>query len=510
MSEKNLESQLEGLFSDADVPGPQPEPSPEAPQPQEPRVGSPETSSVTMPRDTVPDTAVEIASELRAWRVNALNTLLTVVAITSLPILVVVIIQAMRNPEQWTAVLAFLTIYGLLVGLTVFRRLDFRLRVWVVLLIGWVVGVMDVARGGLAGNGGMYFLVLSALAVILIDLRSGLIMAVLSLLAFAGLAAAAQLGWLANWLIYTDNPLTLESWIAAGTVLVMLLVALLGMQWLFNRFLLNTLQEARQTAAGLSQTHDMLRRQTEELERANRLLEKRARALDAAAKISRAASSMLQTEALIHQTVNLIRDRFGYYYVGLFLVDASARWAVLNAGTGEAGRQMLAQGYKLQVGGDSMIGWCTAHGQARIALDVGQEAIRFDDPLLPETRSEMALPLISRGQVIGALTVQSAQAQAFSDEDTAVLQTMADQVANAIENARLLQETERLARRSQLVTEVSDKLRGALDLEEVLQTTVRELGLALGASEAVIRLGPPTLLTQTNGDGAAEQEEVIA
>ncbi len=239
-----------------------------------------------------------------------------------------------------------------------------------------------------------------------------------------------------------------------------------------------------------------------------RELNRRAMYLQAATQVSHAASSVLSPEELVLQTVNLIRDHFNYYYVGLFLMDASRHWTVLRAGTGQAGREMLARGHQLEVGGDSMIGWCTAHGQARIALDVGDEAVRFDNPLLPETRSEMALPLVSRGQVIGALTVQSAAPQAFSEEDVAVLQTMADQVANAIENARLLQEMERLVHRNQLASEVSAKLRSAFNLDEVLQTTVRELGAALGASEAVIRLGSTAPSTPTNGDGTGEQEEV--
>lgn len=173
-----------------------------------------------------------------------------------------------------------------------------------------------------------------------------------------------------------------------------------------------------------------------------RELERRAVQLATAAEVSRAATSVLDPDELVRQTVDLIRDRFGFYYVGLFLLDEAKRWAVLRAGTGEAGRQMLEAGHRLQVGGESMVGWCTANAQARIALDVGEEAVRFDNPLLPETRSEMALPLISRGQVIGALDVQSTEVAAFSDEDIFVLQTMADQLAVAIDNARLLREVQ--------------------------------------------------------------------
>jgi len=169
----------------------------------------------------------------------------------------------------------------------------------------------------------------------------------------------------------------------------------------------------------------------------------RALQLQTAAEVSRAASSILDPEMLIQQVVNLALERFDLYYAGLFLVYENREWAVLRAGTGESGRKMLEQGHKLRVGGDSMVGQCVAKRQACIALDVGAEPVRFANPLLPETRSEMALPLVSRGETIGALTIQSAQEAAFSAEDIAVLQTMADQLANAIANARLYEQARR-------------------------------------------------------------------
>jgi len=168
----------------------------------------------------------------------------------------------------------------------------------------------------------------------------------------------------------------------------------------------------------------------------------RTRGLQASAEVSRATTLYLDPEELLKQTVNLVRDRFGLYYVGLFLLDDAQAYAVLRAGTGEAGRKMLAANHKLEVGGDSMIGRCVERGVARIALDVGAEAVRFDNPFLPETRSEMALPLRARGRVVGAMTVQSAEEAAFDEADIAVMQTMSDQVAGALDNARLFTETQ--------------------------------------------------------------------
>ncbi|MBU1751390.1 MAG: GAF domain-containing protein [Chloroflexi bacterium] len=184
-----------------------------------------------------------------------------------------------------------------------------------------------------------------------------------------------------------------------------------------------------------------------------RTLERRALQLQTAAEVSQAASSILDPDELVQNVVDLVRERFDLYYVGLFLVDdegeAPGKWAVLRAGTGPAGQQMIAQGHKLEVGGDSMIGWCIANRHARIALDVGAEAVRFDNPALPQTRSELALPLISREQVIGAMTVQSEAPQAFTPEDIDNLQTMADQLATAIENARLFANAQRAQQEEQ-------------------------------------------------------------
>jgi signal transduction histidine kinase len=185
-------------------------------------------------------------------------------------------------------------------------------------------------------------------------------------------------------------------------------------------------------------------------------LERRNTHLQTAAEVSRATSGLLDPDELIRRVVDLVHDRFELYYTGLFLVDQTGewgcdqngqpepgRWAVLRAGTGEAGHKMLEKRHKLEVGDTSMIGWCIAHKQARVAADVDEDVVRFDNPFLPETRSELALPLISRGEAIGAMTIQSNKEAAFSNEDITALQTMVDQLANAITNAHLYRHAQR-------------------------------------------------------------------
>jgi GAF domain-containing protein len=200
-----------------------------------------------------------------------------------------------------------------------------------------------------------------------------------------------------------------------------------------------------EAGAGEEKVPETLRGQISSALKGARLVqqvERHALQLQTAAEVSRVASSTLDPNEVTQQIVDLTRERFGLYYVGLFLLDEDGHYAVLRAGTGEAGQKMLAAGHKLEVGGTSMVGQCVAHMQARIALDVGAETVRFGNPLLPETRSEMALPLFSRGEAIGALTIQSGREAAFDNEDIAVLQTMANQMANAIQNARLFERTQ--------------------------------------------------------------------
>lgn len=188
-------------------------------------------------------------------------------------------------------------------------------------------------------------------------------------------------------------------------------------------------------------TRDLIHTLEARVAERTRALELRSTYLEGAAEIGRVAASFINADELVIQVVDLIRERFDLYYVGLFLADKNGEWAVLKAGTGKAGETMLANHHRLKIG-DGMIGWAVKYGEARIALDVGEDAVRFDNPAVPDTRSEGALPLRSRGRVLGALTVQSKEASAFTMEIIMTLQTMADQIALALDNAELLARSE--------------------------------------------------------------------
>jgi len=155
-------------------------------------------------------------------------------------------------------------------------------------------------------------------------------------------------------------------------------------------------------------------------------LERRAVQMDAAAQVAREAAAIRDVGQLLDATSRLISDRFGFYHAGIFLLDEVREYAVLRAASSIGGRRMLARRHKLKVGEVGIVGHAAGRGEPRIALDVGEDAVFFDNPDLPRTRSEMALPLKVRGQVIGVLDVQSTEEAAFSEDDVAILQTMAD------------------------------------------------------------------------------------
>jgi GAF domain-containing protein len=178
------------------------------------------------------------------------------------------------------------------------------------------------------------------------------------------------------------------------------------------------------------------------LEERGSALERRARYLETTAEVAREVTSVLDVPELLARVVTLISERFGFYHIGLFLLDPGGEWAVLQAASSVGGQQMLARGHRLKIGEVGIVSYVIGQGERRIASDVGTDAVFFNNPDLPETRSEMALPLWARGEVIGALDVQSREPAAFTEEDAAVLQTLADQVAMAIGNARLFEQAQ--------------------------------------------------------------------
>jgi GAF domain-containing protein len=193
----------------------------------------------------------------------------------------------------------------------------------------------------------------------------------------------------------------------------------------------------------LSLRTDELAQRSKDLQDLNVRLRQRSSQFEAISKVSRSIAAIRDLEALLPEVTATISQYFGFYHIGIFLLDETGRFAVLRAANSEGGQRMLVRSHRLEVGEQGIVGYVTGTGRPRIALDVGTDAVFFNNPDLPETHSEMALPLKSAERIIGALDVQSTQTNAFGEEDIELLSLLADQVSLAIENARLFDETQR-------------------------------------------------------------------
>lgn len=412
----------------------------------------------------------DILTGLRQRILNRLLVVLTafgtVVLLIDLPFLI--------NNHNWPTIGSAAIVLIALFLATINRQLAYRLRAGVVLGGLAVVGLSTLVSEGMAGSGRVFLVTVSFLAAMLTGLRGRIGWLVISLALLVVTAAGMLLGWIpAAAPIPSSGSASLIPWLvalvgfvfAAGVGTTSLGMLLEGMQTSLTRQQELTGELEAERGRLVQRVAD----RTQDLER--RLVQIRTAAEISAAIGRGAAVETTAIDQLLIQVSELIRERFNLYYVGIFLIEAgragdpSARYAVLRAGTGEAGQEMLAAGHRLQVGGDSMIGWACENKQPKIALDVGVEAVRFNNPHLPLTRSELALPILSgqagdpstelrmpagfrspaaskapetgRVRALGALTIQSAQESAFDQDDITALQGIADSLASAIENNNL-------------------------------------------------------------------------
>jgi GAF domain-containing protein len=191
----------------------------------------------------------------------------------------------------------------------------------------------------------------------------------------------------------------------------------------------------------LQELEDRVAQRTAELARANEKNEHRAQQFESISQVAATISSTRDINALLPQITDAINTKFGFYHAGIFLLDSRKEYAVLSAANSAGGQKMLANNHRLRVGETGIVGYVTSTGKPRVALNTGQDAVFFNNPLLPDTHSEIALPLKVGDEIIGALDVQSTEENAFGQDDINILTTLADQVAIAIQNARQYEET---------------------------------------------------------------------
>lgn len=262
--------------------------------------------------------------------------------------------------------------------------------------------------------------------------------------AFLGSVAAA-------WLGYTDvnrlnpyfvNPVTGYDDILVATVLLFTTASVLR---LIIQRLSNSLREAeansKAQATANTELQELQKNLEKRVEQRTEELQIKILQLQTIAQVSQSITGIQDMDELLATVTELISEGFDIYHTGIFLIDESGENAVLQAANSIGGKIMLSRGHSLKVGTQGIVGFVAARGQARVALDVGNDAIYFDNPDLPDTRSEIALPLTVSGYTIGALDLQSTRPEAFGDEDIQTLSILANQVAIAIQNARSFEQS---------------------------------------------------------------------
>lgn len=286
---------------------------------------------------------------------------------------------------------------------------------------------------GLHSFSGAALLSLTVIAGLIMGRRAAFILALLNFLASLSGVVAAEIGY--------PLPVLFPSPPAANLVMfsisLMMAVAPLNLA-------LRSLGEALTRARTYTIEAERQRRELETLaEERSAELTRRAGYLGATTEIAAEVAIVgRDLQMLLNRVVAVVSQQFGFYHTGIFLLDERNEWAVLQAASSAGGQQMMQRGHRLRVGTEGIVGAVAAYGQHRIAQDVGADAVYFDNPDLPETRSEIALPLRVRSAIIGVLDVQSTAPAAFTAEDVTVLQALADQVSVAVSNVRLLRQVE--------------------------------------------------------------------
>jgi GAF domain-containing protein len=214
----------------------------------------------------------------------------------------------------------------------------------------------------------------------------------------------------------------------------------------------------------------------------------RTQSLETSAEVSHNLSSILDQDAFSIAVVEQLQSTFGYYYVQLYLANDTNDIFTLKSATGLPGQKMLIRGHRLNKE-QGIVGRSAAYQEVVLAPDVSQNPHWLSNPLLPETKSEVAVPIISRDVVLGVLDIQHNIVNGINEEDVILLKSISDQIAIALENARLFEKIQQQASHEAVLNQVTQKIQLASSVDQVLQITAQELGKVLKADFTSVQLG---------------------
>jgi GAF domain-containing protein len=380
------------------------------------------------------DSSIQRQSKLNEIQGRLVGTLLKITAVIGfLPVLISTLNSFQSESGLGWPIWLYWGGYSIVLSLNFLRKAPYPVKAWAIIILLFIKGTTDFLNEGLNGSSQVIMASASILAGILLGYKAGRVAILFTISIMLGYAFAFSSGYLVD--PYDIRSSILGDWLV-GSGIVLLLSALITTAL---NSLISQLGLALEQSATL--TNELNENQVNleyQIQQRTRDLEERNKQLDLSAKVTRELSTFQDLDQLLEESVNLISTNFNFFHTGIFIIDESRRYAVLKAASSEGGVRMVSQGHQLQVGEVGIVGYVADRGKPRISLDVGEDAIFFHNPELPTTRSEMALPLQVRGQIIGVLDIQSEEPAAFDQEDITILQGLADQTALAINNTRLL------------------------------------------------------------------------
>ncbi len=313
-------------------------------------------------------------------------------------------------------------------------------------------------------------------AVSILEGRGGLIVLITSLLSYLFLAIGQRIGFL-------NPPIPFDpqggAFLTIGSFSIMFsLLAYLA--WLSSQNTRQALNQAQQATHKLQDINATL----------ENLVSERTKALATSTEVTRRLTTVLDPRQLVSSVVNEVRNAFDYYYAQIYLLDEASENLVMSGGTGEAGAVMLARGHSLPKG-RGLVGRAADTVTSVLVPDVSQEEGWLPNDLLPETKAEAAVPIAVGNRVLGVLDVQHSLVNGLTAEDVTLLESIAGQVAITLQNARSYEESRRKAELESLVNAIGQKIQRTTTMEDTLQTAIREIGSALGASRVSARIATP-------------------
>lgn len=368
-----------------------------------------------------------------AWREQFLQRILIFSAVIGLFALIPAVISTSDLILQST----YIGVYVLLVAVIIIH-LPYNVKAMLFVLLPLILGFGSLTETGIRGDSLFFFLAFVTFTTLLLSPRAGVIsIAVTEIIIFS-------MGYLVlngNFRLSEKLALggDLSDWgSAAISQLLISIVILYALHMLDKNF-----REAQGHLIALNKSQLMSPKDLEKrIGERTQELERKTNLLNAASIVTHQTATLQDLDRLLNRTASLISEQFACYHVGVYLVNQREDYVTLQATSSKEGKKLLEQGYRLRIGAEGIIGYVAAEKKPRISLDAEKDIVLFNSPELAETRSELALPLIAHNRIVGVLDLQSTEVSMFSYDEIEIFQSMADQIAIAIENTRLLNENQ--------------------------------------------------------------------